>query len=263
MPAETARALPALLRLSVALHVVVAVGLVAVPSWWPWLVAFLVADHVLVVGASLAPRSRLLGPNLSRLSGDPGNRVALTFDDGPDPEVTPAVLDLLKRHGATATFFVVGERVARHPELVAEVARRGHRVENHSFGHPIGFWFLPPQTLVAQLDRAQLAVRAACGRRPVYFRAPAGIRPPWIAPFLARRGLQLVSWTRRGLDTVTRDPKRVAARLLAGLRAGDILLLHDHGSALDRDGRPVVLGALERVLAGVTAAGLRGVALPE
>jgi len=263
MTTERPRPLPALLRLTVALHGVAVPVLLAAPSWWPWVVVALVADHVLVVGASLLPRSRWLGPNLTRLPGDPGDRVALTFDDGPDPDVTPAVLDLLDTHGATATFFVIGERALRHPDLVAEIVRRGHRVENHTFSHPHGFWFLPPAALAAQLDRVQEAVKAACGHTPVHFRAPAGIRPPWLQPFLARRGLDLVSWTRRGLDTVSRDPEWVAGRLLRGLRPGDILLLHDRGSARDGEGSPVVLGALPRVLEGVAAAGLRAVALPE
>jgi peptidoglycan/xylan/chitin deacetylase (PgdA/CDA1 family) len=251
------------LRVSAGVHGLVALALAARPVWWPWLLGVLVTNHALVVGGSLMPRSRWFGPNLTRWPGDPGDRVALTFDDGPDPEVTPAILELLEAHGATATFFVVGERAAAQPDLVAEIVGRGHRVGNHTFDHPHGFWFLPPAALAAQLDRAQEAVKGACGRTPAHFRAPAGIRPPWLEPFLARRGLRLVSWTRRGLDTVTRDPERVAARLLRGLRPGDILLLHDRGSARDRDGRPVVLSALPRVLEGVAAAGLRMAALPE
>jgi len=104
-----------------------------------------------------------------------------------------------------------------------------------------------------EIEAAQDAIAQATGRRPTLFRAPAGIRNPWLDLVLARTSLSLVSWTRRGFDTVTRDPRRVAGRLIRGLRAGDILLLHDGSSAADTAGRPVVLEALPRVLDALSA----------
>jgi peptidoglycan/xylan/chitin deacetylase (PgdA/CDA1 family) len=251
-------------RLSLAVHVLAVVAVALAPARWAVVLAALVADHVVLLGASLCPRSQLLGPTRDRLPpAADGDAVAITFDDGPHPLVTPAILDLLDAHGARATFFCVGQRAAAHPEVVAEITRRGHRVGNHTWRHSAAFVFLPPGRLAREIDRTQEALASATGRRPVFVRAPAGLRSPWLDPLLVRRGLTLVAWTRRGFDTVTRDPARIAARLLRGLRPGDILLLHDGSSALDQDGHPVVLGALERVLAEVDARGLDCVVLPE
>jgi peptidoglycan/xylan/chitin deacetylase (PgdA/CDA1 family) len=233
--------------------------------------ALLVADHCLLMGSGLWPTSRTLGPNLSRLASGasaepaPRGRVALTFDDGPDPEVTPRVLDLLDRPGgngsgpARATFFCVGERVRRHPELVAEIVRRGHRVENHTDRHLKRFAVLGPWAMAREIDRAQGAIAEVTGRLPRLVRPPAGFRNPFLEPLLARRGLWLVSWTRRAYDTVRRDPRRVARDLTRGLGAGEILLLHDGGAARTRSGRPVVLEALPRVLDHLAASGLDAV----
>lgn len=238
------------------------------PRARPAVAALLIADHALLMGTGLWPTSRVYGPNLSRLEGAGGHdrrRVALTFDDGPDPEVTPRVLDLLDRHGgngsgpARATFFCIGERVRRHPELVAEIARRGHRVENHTHRHLKRFAVLGPRAMAREIDRAQGAISEVTGRLPRLVRPPAGFRNPFLEPLLARRGLWLVSWTRRAYDTVRRDARRVASDLTRDLGAGEILLLHDGGAARTRTGRPVVLEALPRVLDHLAAAGLHAV----
>jgi len=256
------RTVAPVLRWSLAAHLGAVAVVAARPGWWPWVVAGLVADHSLLVAAGLLPRCSLLGPNLRRLA--PASReVALTFDDGPDPETTPRVLDLLDAAGARATFFVVGRRAEEHPELAREVVERGHRLGNHTHRHPGAFAFLPPDPLRNEIRRAQTTLTELGGAPPRWFRAPAGIRSPWLEPVLASLGLRLVSWTRRGFDTVIGDPDRVAGRLLDGLAAGDVLLLHDGGGARTPDGGPVVLPALERVLAELDRRGLRSVALPE
>ena len=249
---------------SAAAHAAAAVALAAAPGWWPWLVAGLVADHALIAAAGLVPTCRLLGPNLRRLDADAAARgeVALTFDDGPDPEVTPRVLELLEHAAARATFFPVGRRAAEHPDLVRAAAAPGHRIGNHTWDHPAGFWFLPPAGLARQIDRAQEVLADLGGVPPRWFRAPAGIRSPWLEPQLARRGMGLVSWSRRGYDTVSRDPDRVAARLLGGIEAGDVLLLHDVSTSRTGTGQPVVLEVLPRVLDALADRGLRSVSLP-
>jgi peptidoglycan/xylan/chitin deacetylase (PgdA/CDA1 family) len=247
-----------------ALHVGgVALGVVS-PRTWPWVVAGLVADHLVLVAGSLWPRSSLVGPNLTRLpAGIPDDRsVALTFDDGPDPAVTPRVLEILERRGARATFFFVGRRAEDFPDLVAETARLRHRVENHSYRHASGFCFLGPRAIGRDIDRAQDVLSRCAGEPPRWFRAPAGLRNPWLDGALVRRRLELASWTRRGFDTVSRDPDRVLRRLTRGLAPRDVLVLHDGGAARDRAGRPVILEALPRVLDAIDAAGLRAVPLP-
>lgn len=240
------------------------VALALRPSAWPWIALAVFANHVVIVAAGLWPRSRMLGPNLSRIDPPiPENSVYLTFDDGPDPLVTPAVLDELERHQAKATFFCIGRRAERHPELIEEIVRRGHDVQNHSYAHSSLFWFLLPWQIRRDLQRSQELLGTAGGRTPRYFRAPAGIRSPWLQPVLRSMSLQLTSWTRRGFDTATADGKRVVDRLMAGLRAGDILLLHDGSSARGADGRPVVLDALPSLLEGIREAGLSSAALPQ
>jgi peptidoglycan/xylan/chitin deacetylase (PgdA/CDA1 family) len=251
-----------LLRLTLAAHAAGGAALLWSPASWPAVAAALLANHLLIGAAAISPRSRLLGPNLSRIPGTEGS-LALTFDDGPDPEVTPRILDVLDRFAARATFFFVGRRVAAHPALAAEVRARGHGIGNHSHTHPDLFAFYGPSAVWNELQNAQDAVEAATGRRPSLFRAPVGFRGPWLQPCLARAGLRLVSWTRRGYDTVTRQEDVVLQRLTKGLRAGDILLLHDGSSALDAAGRPVVLDVLPRLLERIAQAGLRAVAVPE
>jgi peptidoglycan/xylan/chitin deacetylase (PgdA/CDA1 family) len=248
---------------SAGLHVLAGASLVAAPSRWPAALGAVAASQLALTVAGLLPRCSLLGPNLVRLPGDTDGRVALTFDDGPDPSVTPRVLDLLDRHGAKASFFCIGRLVLAHPGLAREIHERGHRVENHSFRHSNAFAFQGPARLRAEIQRAQDAIGSSLGRAPLLFRAPAGIRNPWLDPVLARLGLRLVSWTRRGFDTVTAAPQRVTARLVRGLAGGDILLLHDGSCARDASGRPVVLQALPELLHELERRGLRSVRVDE
>ncbi len=252
-----------LLRVSAGIHLGGSAALILAPTTWPVVVGALIADHLLVVGAGLCPRGTLLGPTLARLPPAARSRreIALTFDDGPDPTTTPRVLDMLDARGARATFFCIGRRVEAHRGVAAEIARRGHRVENHSHRHRNAFWFLPPAMLRDEIERAQEAIATATGHAPRFFRAPAGIRSPLLEPALARAGLDLVAWTRRGFDTVSGHAGRVLARLLRGLAPGDILLLHDGSSARGASGGPVVLEVLPRLLDAVEAAGLKPVPL--
>lgn len=254
-----------LLRISAGLHTAALAALAVSPAAWPWAVGAVVANHLGLCAAGMAPRSRLLGPNLARLPEDLARRgqVALTFDDGPDPEVTPRVLDLLAEHGAPATFFAIGRRADRHSGVVEEIVRRGHRLENHTYDHAYTFAFRGPGSQGRDIDAAQACLERLSGRRPAYVRAPAGFRNPWLDLVLARRGLRLASWTRRGYDTVDGDPRRVTGRLVKGLAAGDVLLFHDGSGARSRDGVPVVLESLRRLLEVIAELGLRPAFLPD
>jgi peptidoglycan-N-acetylglucosamine deacetylase len=254
-----------LVRASIALHVLALAAVAVAPPLWPWALASVIADHLLIAAVGLWPRSRWLGANWTRLPQASAARheFALTIDDGPDPAVTPQVLDLLDRHAARATFFCIAARAERHPDLCREIVRRGHAVENHSHRHRHNFSLLGPSGLARELQSSQDALARICGRPPQFFRAPAGLRNLFLDPFLARFGLQLASWSARGYDTRERDPQRVAQRLLSGLRPGAILLLHDGHAARTAAGTPVVLEALPAVLEAAAAAGLRTVTLRE
>jgi peptidoglycan-N-acetylglucosamine deacetylase len=245
----------AVVRGSLALHAAAAAAVLVRPHEWPWALSLVLADHLLLTGAGLWPKSRLLGPNWTRLPCV-GAAVALTIDDGPDPQVTPRTLELLAEHGARATFFCIGERVERYPALARRIVTEGHTLGNHSDRHLNRFSLLGPQRLAREIARAQETIADATGMLPQFFRAPAGLRNVFLEPVLARANLQLVSWTRRGFDTVSRDSQRVLARLTRGLRARDILLLHDGRAARTAEGRAVILEVLPPLLEAITAARL-------
>ncbi len=220
-----------------------------------WAIAVLLAGGALLVWGSLYPHSRLFGPVSTRLPGD-RPVVWLTFDDGPCAD-TPALLEVLDRHRARATFFLVGERARRAPGLVREIVRRGHQVANHTESHPAGrFWLLGPKALAAEIEGAQATLTALAGAPPRWFRAVAGLGNPFLAPVLRRAGLARVSWTARGLDGVDGDDDRVLARLLRGLRPGAVLLLHEGGP----DGRSARLAG--RLLAALDERGYAAVLPP-
>ncbi len=265
VPPALGRWLPTpLLQVSAAVHLAAVALLAAAPGRWRGALALLAANHAVLAAAGALPRSPLLGPNVSRLDGAAAARgeVALTFDDGPHPEVTPRVLDLLDAAGARASFFLIGRRALAHADVVRDIARRGHRVENHTWRHRHDFAFRGPRTLAREVDRAQEALAGLTGRPPDWFRAPAGMRNPCLAGVLAGRGLRLASWSRRAFDTVRRDPVAIGRRLTSGLAGGEVLLLHDGSSARCPGGAAVVLAALPAVLAGLAERELTAVPLP-
>jgi peptidoglycan/xylan/chitin deacetylase (PgdA/CDA1 family) len=250
-------------KVTTALHASAMATAALHPHYWPWALGAVAANHVTITAAGLCPRCSLLGPNWTRLPrARSGERVvSVSIDDGPDPATTPRVLDILERHGATATFFCIGRRVARHRALTREIVDRGHDVENHSFSHPHYFSLLGPRAIEAELLAAQEVIATVTGRAPRFFRSPAGLRNPFLEPALRRLDLRLVSWTRRGFDTVTSNPDRVVRRLVRSLSSGDILVVHDGNSARDRTGRPVIFEILPRLLDRLSGSQLMPVTL--
>jgi peptidoglycan/xylan/chitin deacetylase (PgdA/CDA1 family) len=253
------------LKASFALHGIAAAGVLAAPSLWPWALAALLLNHAILTTAGLLPRSTLLGANLTRLPAANVARreVALTIDDGPDPEVTPRVLDLLDAAGAKASFFCIGWRARENPALCREIVARGHRVENHGDAHAKAFATFGPDRMRADIAAAQTTLGAITGQPPRYFRATAGLRNPFLDPVLHGLGLKLAAWTRRPYDTRCGDPETVFARLTRDLGPGDILLMHDGHAARTADGQPVILAVLPRLLATLRDQRLTPVALPD
>lgn len=238
------------LKASVALHGAVALGTLAAPAAWPWALGALAANHAVLTLAGLLPRSTLLGPNLTRLPDAAAARheIALTFDDGPDPDITPRVLDLLDDAGVRASFFCIGWRARKNPALCREIVARGHRVENHGDSHSWAFSAFGPGRMKADIAAAQATLADISGQAPRFFRPTAGLRNPFLDPVLATLDLRLATWTRRAYDTREGRPDVVLGRLTRTLGAGDILLLHDGHAARTPDGQPVVLAALPPLL---------------
>lgn len=253
--------------LAIKLSLLVLTGSVIVlllkPALWVWVLSVLCINHGILTLAGLIPRSTMLGPNITRLPQAAAQRgeVAITIDDGPDPEVTPQVLDILDQYQAQATFFCIGKLAAQHPELSREIVRRGHAIENHSLSHNWYFSLLDPWSIHREVRDAQQVLGEISGQTPRFFRATAGLRNPELEPVLAHCGLRLCSWSKRGFDTRENDPDVVLNSLAQNLKGGDILLLHDGSSARTARGTAVILDVLPRLLDNLAQANLHSVTL--
>jgi len=230
---------------------------------WPWSVGMLVLNHLSIMAISLWPRSTLLGPNLVRLPRAAVERheIAITIDDGPNPAVTPRVLSILAEHGAHATFFCIGSQARLYPHICREIIQAGHSLQNHGQTHATFCALMGAAGWRREVGEAQKTIRDITASEPVFYRAVAGLRNPFLAPVLHSLGLSLASWTRRGYDTVEGDADTVLARLTKNLAAGDILLLHDGHCAHTRDGQPVIIAVLPRLLARIAEQKLKPVTL--
>lgn len=222
-----------------------------------WAVATIAIAHILWFVPTLWPNCTWFGPVVRRLPAGRGERVWLTVDDGPDPEDTPRMLDMLDRHGAKATFFVIGAKAQSHPELIRDIARRGHGLGNHTMTHPDKwFWAYGPGRIRREVLDCQSALARIVPETPVcWFRAPVGMKNGFVHPVLSEvGGLSLVGWSVRGLDGVSRDANRVLKRLDRGLRPGAIILIHE--GRLDRHGNRLGPQVLAGLLARLSERGL-------
>ncbi|HEY0369987.1 MAG TPA: polysaccharide deacetylase family protein [Chthoniobacterales bacterium] len=187
----------------------------------------LFVSHLVLLYATLVPNAEWWGPVITHFDTD-AREVWLTIDDGPCPAHTLTMLDVLKQFGALATFFVVGQRAEQYPHLITEILARGHALANHTQTHPRGsFWGAGPRRIAREIDRCAETLRTTPERPASFFRAPVGMVSPFLHPALVRRGLMLVGWSVRGLDTIRRDPEQVAARIEQLVRPGAIILLHE------------------------------------
>jgi peptidoglycan/xylan/chitin deacetylase (PgdA/CDA1 family) len=225
---------------------------------WVALFAMVVYVGVCISGA-LVPRLQMFGDVTWRGDAKSGG-VALTFDDGPNPVTTRRILALLAAADARATFFVLGEKAERHPDVLKELVLAGHSVGVHGYRHDRLYAFNTPAAVAADIERVQSVVERTAGVRPRWFRPPVGQVSPRTAEGAKRVGVEIIGWSVRGLDGLRgADPGRVAARIERGLEAGAIVLLHD---AAERDDfEPASLEALPKVLAGIARKGLRVVPL--
>jgi peptidoglycan/xylan/chitin deacetylase (PgdA/CDA1 family) len=207
-------------------------GKIAGVMWWMWRpwspvgALFFFGPDVFVLYHLFVPSGQWFARVVTSFRTDQPH-VWLTIDDGPDAEDTPRILELLERHRARATFFVVGERVARWPGLIAEITRRGHEIAHHTHTHPAGtFWCASPRRLGRELDDG-LAVLRSAGARPRCFRPPVGIKNVFLAGALKKRDLICVGWTIRSGDCLGRRAEDVVENVMRQVRPGAILLLHE------------------------------------
>jgi peptidoglycan-N-acetylglucosamine deacetylase len=190
-----------------------------------------------------------------------GPRFALTFDDGPSPRNTPALLDVLARHGARATFFVMTARARRRPDLVRRAAEAGHEIGVHGGWH-VPPWLLPGPFFDRELSLAGAAVADAAGRLPSHYRAPFGLLLPGQARWAGRHGLTAVLGSIYPSDARERSANVIAGRVLPRLVAGSIVILHDSSALADGD-RGATVAAVDAILGEAARRGLASVTLEE
>ena len=232
--------------------------LLAVALWQrsPLLAIGLVfTSHMLVLYPTLRARSNWLGPVITRFDTT-DREVWLTIDDGPT-EDTAEILELLRRHDARATFFVKGSLAAVNAGDLKSIASAGHQEANHSQTHPSGsFWALPPSAVAREIEQGNRSIAAVTGEQPSLFRAPGGMKNPFVHPVLTRKAMQLVAWSARGFDGVDGfEPAATAGKILQDVRPGAILLMHQ--GVRGKDGRLISAQCIELVLEGLREQGYR------
>ncbi len=202
------------------------------------------AAHALVLYPTLRRNCTWFGPIATSFK-TARKEVWLTIDDGPNARDTPAILELLSRHQARATFFVIGKNVDAHRDLVWRAHREGHQIGNHTYSHPSAFfWALGPRATRREIEQGSAAISAATGAPPAIFRSPVGMTNPFVHRALGAQ--RLIGWSASGLDGLSGRGGAVVERLMRGVRPGAILVLHEGGAP----GRVETLALLLGQLAG-------------
>lgn len=211
--------------------------------------------------ASFHRNSSVYGRTLGRLPRSSGSHVALTFDDGPNPDATPRILDTLARERVPATFFLLGRHVERWPHLAQRVAQESHGVGNHGWFHR-KLHFRGPGYVRLDLELGTDSIAAASGVRPKFYRAPHGFRSPWVSAIARELGQRTVGWTLGVWDSARPGADKIARRSVDGTRPGTILLLHD-GDGYDPSGdRGQTAEALPTIIRELRTRGFDFVHLP-
>lgn len=204
--------------------------------------------------------SRVFGPVLGELPSD-GKRVSLTFDDGPNPDATPRVLDALAKHGVKATFFVLGAHAERWPELVHRVLEEGHQIGNHGYFHR-KLHLKSPAYVKRDIILGKRAIERAGGPPPRFFRAPHGFRSPWVTAIARSLGERTIGWSLGVWDSDRPGVQAIVDRTIQGTRSGSIVLLHD-GDGYNANGdRTQTAAALPGIIQGLRDRGFDFVTLP-
>ncbi|MBC23413.1 MAG: hypothetical protein CMJ32_05790 [Phycisphaerae bacterium] len=233
----------------------------------PMISAFIFGPGILSIGVPLVvigliiykgvatPRSSLIVP--TTWHGDrTGNSVNLSFDDGPDPDRTPRILEILREHGAHATFFVIGRHAIKHPELIRKMLEDGHEVANHSMDHPRTLNFAFHGRMLDQVSRgAETVMEMTDVEHEPLYRPPVGLRNPTLWRILRQRGCQIVTWSISSRDRHINDEQRYIERIIKRVQPGDIVMMHD-GSDGPLSGPEITVRALPGLLQRLTGMGL-------
>ena len=155
------------------------------------------------------------------------NDISLTFDDGPDPDFTIKILDILDTHQIIGTFFIIGKKAEKHPQILKEIVERGHLIGNHSFSHQSKLPFSTKSKLKADFEQCSNIIKTLTGLQIRFFRPPFGVTNPRYAKVLEKLGLQSIGWNVRSFDTIFKNPNRLFKRIKRKLKKGSIILFHD------------------------------------
>jgi peptidoglycan/xylan/chitin deacetylase (PgdA/CDA1 family) len=228
--------------------------------------SWIVGSSLLVVTALVTGYIGAVTPDVGWFGGGVvhgptnGDMVALTFDDGPNPGTTPAVMNILAAHGVHGTFFEVGKAIVKEPEIVRELDAAGEELGNHSYHHDSWSWLEPSYP---ELQLTQHAFEKAIGKCPGMYRPPHGYRTPFIAHIVDDHHMTMVLWNVSAGDWATTDAQLVARRVLDKVKPGSIILLHDGLDGNVNADRSVLVRALPLILNGLAAKGLHPVRLDQ
>jgi peptidoglycan/xylan/chitin deacetylase (PgdA/CDA1 family) len=229
------------------------------PLLWPGLLALLLVA-ISVDGVTRASSSLFITTASHGSRG--GNKVAITFDDGPDPMVTPAVLDTLAQYRARATFFVIGRTLMEQPALGRRIVAEGHVVANHTWQHSYFQNFRLWRWQTEEIARCERSIEEVTGRASTrLYRPPVGMKTGEHARAITGLGLKVIAWSVHSQDTIDPNPPRMARRVLKRVRSGDIILLHDGDRVPGQ--RSACVPALKLILEGLRKKGLESVTLTE
>lgn len=179
--------------------------------------------------------------------------VSVTFDDGPDPLKTPAVLDILRKHDVLGTFFCIGSKMAGNETLIRQMHASGHLLGNHSYSHSKWFDLFSAHKIRAELIETDRVIARIIGRSPLFFRPPYGVINPMVSNALKKMSWKVVCWNIRSLDTLRNDPHKTHRNIMKNLAPGSVILLHDHSAFTEFH--------LDDLLTGIREAGFKIVPL--
>jgi peptidoglycan-N-acetylglucosamine deacetylase len=172
------------------------------------------------IGSQMFVKTYNSNPKLS-------SKVFITYDDGPDAENTPKLLEILRRNQAKASFFLIGENIVKHRQIADEIHSNGHAIGNHSYYHTGTFPIKLPGQIKLEIEKTQVELEKITGKRNVFFRPPFGITNHFISLALSKMEMKVIGWNIRSLDTTIKDKEKILKRITKNLKGGDVVLLHD------------------------------------